>query len=56
MMPAFESVSQELGGEVRFAKVNADTNRGLARRFNIQALPTLKYYSGGYGKTEDNAQ
>lgn len=56
MYPAFEAAAKDFGGEVRFATINADKNRGLARRFNIQALPTIKYFEGGYGKTDDSAK
>jgi len=35
MLPAFQGASQHLGGKVRFAEINADKNRNLARRFNI---------------------
>ena len=42
-------------GKVRFASVIADKNRGLARRFNVKSLPTIKYFEGGYGKTDADA-
>jgi len=56
MLPAFTTASQKLGGEVRFATINADKNRVAARKFNIMALPTIKYFDGGYGKTYDGAK
>ena len=56
MEPAFTAASKDFAGEARFATINADKNRGLARRFNIQALPTIKYFEGGYGKTDNEAK
>ena len=35
MHPAFEAAAKDFGGEVRFATINADKNRRLARKFNI---------------------
>ena len=52
MKPSFDLASKNLNGKVRFASINADKNRGLARRFNVKALPTIKYFEGGYGKTD----
>ena len=55
MKPALQAASRDLDGKVRFASVNADKNRDLARRFNIKALPTIIYFKGGYVKTDDSA-
>ena len=40
---------------MRFAIVNADANRSLARRFFIRMLPAIKYYDAGYGKSDESA-
>ena len=45
-----------MGSKVRFAVVNADANRSLARRFAIRMLPAIKYYDAGYGKTDESAK
>jgi thioredoxin-like negative regulator of GroEL len=52
--PKWANVAKELGGKVRFATIDADKNRGLAKRFKISKLPTLRYYNAGYGKTDEN--
>ena len=54
MLPAWTSAAKELGAKVRFAYVNADANRGLARRFGVTKLPTLKYFTAGYNKDDSN--
>ena len=38
---------------MRFALIDADKNRGLAKRFKISKLPTLKYFEAGYNKADD---
>lgn len=55
MVPAEQAVAQTLGDKVRFASVDADANRGLARRFGITKLPSIKYFKAGYGKKDDSA-
>ena len=43
-----------MGPNVRFAVINADVNRELARRFFVRMLPTVKFYEAGYGKNDGN--
>lgn len=52
--PDFESAAKELGNDVRFATVDADANRSLAKRFKIDKLPYFKYYDAGYGNKADD--
>ena len=40
MAPFFEQAAAEMGPRIRFAKVNTDENPGLARRYQIQSIPT----------------
>ncbi len=54
MLPAWTAAAKELGAKVRFAYINADANRGLARRFGVTKLPTLKYFTAGYNKSDDD--
>jgi len=42
--PGMAAAALELGPKVRFAIIDADKNRGLAKRHKISKLPTLKYY------------
>lgn len=53
---AAQAVGKDSTANVRFGLVDADGNRGLSRRFNVQKLPTLKFYQAGYGKNDDNVQ
>ncbi|MEU6096875.1 thioredoxin [Streptomyces sp. NPDC047079] len=39
--PALEQVATELAGRIKLAKVDIDKNPQLARRFEVQAVPTL---------------
>lgn len=52
--PHWAAAAKEMEGKVRFAMIDADKNRGLAKRFKISKLPTLKYYKAGYDKTDDS--
>lgn len=39
--PALEHVTRELAGRIKLVKVDIDKNPRLARRFDVQAVPTL---------------
>lgn len=39
--PALEQVAERLAGRIKLVKVDIDTSPGLARRFEVQAVPTL---------------
>lgn len=39
--PALEQLATELAGEVKLVKVDVDQAPALARRFSVQAVPTL---------------
>jgi thioredoxin 2 len=39
--PALEKVAADLAGRIKLVKVDIDRSPGLARRFDVQAVPTL---------------
>ncbi len=39
--PALEQVAKDLAGRIKLVKVDIDTSPALARRFEVQAVPTL---------------
>lgn len=39
--PALEQVAERLAGRIKLVKVDIDKSPGLARRFEVQAVPTL---------------
>ena len=47
MAPQFERASQQLKGQVLFAKVNSDENPLISRRFGIRSIPTLVRLEAG---------
>jgi thioredoxin 2 len=47
--PALEKVATDLAGRIKLAKVDVDSNPRLARRFEVQAVPTLLVLD--HGKT-----
>jgi thioredoxin 1 len=47
LSPVVDEIALEQAGRVKVAKVNVDSNPGLAARFGIQSIPTLLYFLGG---------
>jgi thioredoxin 1 len=47
MAPIFDSVAEQVGDKVRFAKVNIDQELELANRLGIQSIPTLMLFKDG---------
>src|SRR3954453_21932782 len=45
--PVIEELASEMGGRVRFAKLNVDENPATAARYNVRSLPTLLVLKGG---------
>ncbi len=48
--PIIEEVSKEYEGKVKFVKVDADANEGIARRYNIMSIPTALLIVNGKTK------
>lgn len=45
--PALEHVAEDLAGRIKLVKVDVDRAPGLARRFDVQAVPTLLILDDG---------
>ncbi len=45
--PAYEELSQEYAGKMRFAKLNTDENQMTAMQFGIMSIPTLLIFKSG---------
>jgi putative thioredoxin len=50
--PILERLTQEAGGNIRLARVDADENPNLAIRFNVRSLPTVIAFSQGQPASE----
>ena len=47
MAPIFAETTRELEPRLRFAKLDAEAEQALARRFAIRSIPTLVVFRGG---------
>jgi len=45
--PLLDEIARENEGRFRVAKVNIDDEQALMQRFNVNAVPTLLFFSGG---------
>ena len=45
--PLLDEIAKENEGRFRIAKVNIDDDPALMQRFNVRAVPTLLFFSGG---------
>ena len=52
LAPVLDEIALEQSGRVKVAKVNVDTNPGLAARFGIRSIPTLLYFAGGEAREQ----
>lgn len=56
LAPVFEDLAlafESAKGKVQIAKVDADSERDLGKRFGVQGFPTLKWFDGKSDKPED---
>jgi thioredoxin 1 len=47
LTPLLEKLAEELGGKVKFAKLNVDDAPELAGRYDITGVPTLRLFHSG---------
>jgi thioredoxin 2 len=47
MAPVFAQTASELAARARFAKVETETEQGLASRYSIRSIPTLAIFKNG---------
>ncbi|MFB6088205.1 MAG: thioredoxin family protein, partial [Candidatus Aenigmatarchaeota archaeon] len=45
--PILEKVAKKYGGKFVLAKVNINDNLGLAQRYGVSGIPTIKMFKGG---------
>ena len=45
--PIVEELAKDYEGKLKVGKVNVDENNGLASRYGIMSIPTLKFFKGG---------
>lgn len=43
--PVMEEIADEMKGQVKFAKVNVDSNPGLSQKYKISSIPTVMVFS-----------
>lgn len=47
LKPTFTQLAQSYKGRVKFAKVNIDHSRSIAKRYNIKKIPTVLLFKEG---------
>lgn len=47
LAPILEELDQEMGDEVKIAKLNVDDNQQTAAQFGIQSIPTMILFKDG---------
>ncbi len=45
--PIMEELAEEYDGKAVIAKLDVDSNRGVAMRYGIQAIPTMLFFKNG---------
>jgi thioredoxin 1 len=47
MLPVVDELAKDLKGKVAFGKLNTDESPNIARKYKVQAIPTLLIFKGG---------
>lgn len=50
MNPVLEALEKKYQGQIKFAKVNVDTNQALAQDYQIMSIPALILFKDGVAK------
>ena len=45
--PVLKEIAAELGDKIRIVKIDVDQNSEIARRYNVQSVPTLMIFKQG---------
>ncbi|NOK19827.1 thioredoxin [Corallococcus carmarthensis] len=45
--PAVEALSDQFKGQVKFAKLDIDTNQDTPQKYGVRSIPTLLLFKGG---------
>ena len=45
--PALDEISQEMGGDLKIAKVNIDENPNTPTKYGVRGIPTLMLFKDG---------
>lgn len=45
--PTLDEVAKEYDGKVVIAKIDVDSNKGLARKYGVRSIPNLKVFDNG---------
>ena len=47
MLPVVDELAKDLKGKIAFGKLNTDESPNIARKYKVQAIPTLLIFKGG---------
>lgn len=47
LAPTIDELAKELVGQVKFGKVDTDSNREISLKYNISAIPTIIVFKAG---------
>src|ERR1051325_10669030 len=47
LTPTIEAVAEEFKGKVKVGKMDTDSNRNIALKYNINAIPTVMLFKNG---------
>ena len=47
LAPIFDNVSKEMGGKIKFSKIDIDNNLEIAREYRVSSVPTVLIFKDG---------